>query len=112
MSKWITDRLPEMHEQTSEGEVWVFDEHKEYVIRNYQDIVIGTPWCEIEPPETYETIPIPDVRVVETDAHDSRERFAVYLNDVNFGTYGDRINAENYVKKIKQTLGMTIEVTK
>lgn len=53
MSKWITDRLPEMHEQTSEGEVWVFDEYKEYVIRNYQDIILGTPWCEIEPPEAY-----------------------------------------------------------
>lgn len=53
MSEWITDRLPEMHEQTSEGEVWVFDEYKEYVIRNYQDIVLGTPWCEIEPPKTY-----------------------------------------------------------
>lgn len=53
MSEWITDRLPEMHEQTSEGEVWVFDEHKEYVIRNCEDIVLGTPWCEIEAPETY-----------------------------------------------------------
>lgn len=55
-----------------------------------------------------ETIPIPDVRVVETDAHDPRERFAVYLNDVSFGIYSNRMNAENYVKTIKQVLGITI----
>lgn len=111
MSKWITNRLPKGHEQTIEYEVWMYDAG-EYVIRHVDNIKIGIPWCKIDPPQPYETIPIPDVRVVETDAHDSRERFAVYLNDVNFGIYDNQINAENYVKTIKQALGITIEVTK
>lgn len=52
MSKWITNRLPKKHEQTIDGEVWIYDAG-EYVIRNIQDIAIGTPWCEIHPPDDY-----------------------------------------------------------
>ncbi len=54
-SGWVTDRLPDTSEITNEGDVWVYDaDADEYLIRNYEELVLGQPWREIDPPPSYE----------------------------------------------------------
>lgn len=66
-SGWITDRLPNTSEITNEGDVWVYDvDADEYLIRNYEELVLGQPWREIDPPPSYVKPKRFEVRILPT----------------------------------------------